>query len=82
MEASVGQLVSITGQSENDVVTMLKECGGDVDSATNRLLDSASPFIPPDIRLLPTDPLPRNFFRGNNARTNDDSTDDREHRLG
>jgi hypothetical protein len=35
-------LISITGQGEEDVVAMLKKYGGDMDAATNALIDSES----------------------------------------
>ena len=35
-------LCSITGQGEDDVVAMLKKYGGDMDAATNALIDSES----------------------------------------
>ena len=37
----VRNMSHITGQNEDDVVTALRECGGDLDSAMNKLLDSA-----------------------------------------
>ena len=39
----VKTLASITGQPEEDVVAMLKQHGGDVNAATNALMDSACP---------------------------------------
>ena len=42
-------LCSITGQGEDDVVAMLKKYGGDMDAATNALIDSESTARnPPD----------------------------------
>ena len=44
MATQTATVVAITGQSEDDVVAMLKQFGGDVESATNALLDSAFPY--------------------------------------
>lgn len=44
--AQIQTLVSITGQGEDDVVAMLKKYAGDVNAATNALMDSACPAAP------------------------------------
>ena len=44
--AQIQTLVSITGQGEYDVVAMLKKYAGDVNAATNALMDSACPAAP------------------------------------
>jgi hypothetical protein len=43
-QTEVQTLVSITGQAEEDVVEMLKRHGGDMDAATNALMDSECTF--------------------------------------
>ena len=47
--AEVKHIMAVTGHTEEEVVAALQDCG-DVDSATNRLLDSESttPAPPPD----------------------------------
>lgn len=39
-KADVNTLVAITGQAEDDVISVLKQYGGDLEAATNALLDS------------------------------------------
>lgn len=41
-KADVHTLISITGQSEEDVVNVLNQYGNDLEAATNALLDSES----------------------------------------
>ena len=45
-KADVSTLVSITGQAEDDVIATLKQYGGDLEAATNALLDSECPDEP------------------------------------
>ena len=44
-KADVNTLVSITGQAEDDVINVLKQYGGDLEAATNALLDSECPLL-------------------------------------
>lgn len=57
----VKTLASITGQPEEDVVAMLKQHGGDVNAATNALMDSACP-VPRAPSTLRFPVLSQRFF--------------------